>query len=88
VACRVTLIVCDNIAAESAWRARIDHENSVLALIQEKLEFIFSVWNIELRLSLDKFAPCTINPQPLLANVDELTAKAREITRRLEFRLS
>jgi hypothetical protein len=48
-----------------------------------------SVWIIELRLVLDKFSPCTINPLPLLANVDELTARAREITRRrLEFRLS
>jgi hypothetical protein len=77
------------IAADSAWRARIDHENSALALVEEKLEFIFSVWIIELRLFLDKFSPCTINPRPLLANVDEVTAKAREIARRrLEFRLS
>src|ERR1700691_4574640 len=77
------------IAAESSWRVRVDHENSALALMEEKLEFIFSVWIIELRLFLDKFSPCTVNPQPLLANVDELTAKAREITRRrLEFRLS
>jgi len=77
------------IAAESSGRVRIDGENSSLALIEEKLEFIFSVWSIELRLLLDKLSPCTINPQPLLTNVDELTAKAREITRRrLEFRLS
>lgn len=77
------------IAVESSWRGRIDHENSALALMEEKLEFIFSVWVIELRLFLDKFSPCTVNPQPLLANVNELTAKAREIARRrLEFRLS
>jgi hypothetical protein len=57
--------------------------------MEEKLEFIFAVWIIELRLFLDKFSPCTVNPQPLLANVNELTAKAREIARRrLEFRLS
>jgi hypothetical protein len=77
------------IAAESAWLARVGRENSALALMEEKLEFSFSVWSIELRLLLDKFSPCTINPHPLLANVDELTAKAREMTRRrLEFRLS
>lgn len=77
------------ITADSAWRARIDHENSALALMEEKLEFIFSVWIIELRLFLDKFSPCSVNPRPLLANVDQLTAKAREIARRrLEFRLS
>ena len=77
------------IAAESAWRTRIDRENSALVLIEEKLEFIFSVWIIELRLVLDKLSPCTINPRPLLASVDELTARAREIARRrLEFRLS
>ncbi len=77
------------IADESSWRGRVDRENSALALVEEKLEFIFSVWSIELRLFLDRFSPCTINPQPLLASVDELTAKAREITRRrLEFRLS
>ena len=63
------------IAAESACRSRIDRENSALVLIEEKLEFIFSVWIIELRLVLDKFSPCTINPRPLLANVDELTAR-------------
>jgi hypothetical protein len=82
------------IAAERAVNVRIpnvgNHRgNSSLALVEEKLEFIFSVWSIEVRLFLDKFSPCTINPQPLLANVDELTAKAREIARRrLEFRLS
>ncbi len=77
------------ITDSSAWRARINRENSALALKEEKLNFIFSVWIIELRLFLDKFSPCTVNPQPLLANVDKLTARAREIARRrLEFRLS
>jgi hypothetical protein len=77
------------IAAESAGCVRTDRGNLSLVLVEEKLEFIFSVWSIELRLFLDKFSPCTINPQPLLTNVDELTAKAREIARRrMEFRLS
>jgi hypothetical protein len=68
---------------------RIHHENSALALVDEKLEFIFSVWSIELRLLIGRFAPCAVNLQPLLANVDELTAKARETARRrLEYRLS
>jgi hypothetical protein len=77
------------VASESPRRSRIERENSALVLIEEKLEFIFAVWIIELHLFLDKFSPCTINPRPLLANVDELTARAREVTRRrLEFHLS
>jgi len=77
------------LATESALRARIDHENSSLALVEEKLEFIFSMWSIEVRLFLDEFAPCAINLRPMLANVDELTAKARATARRrLKFRVS
>lgn len=76
------------LATESALRARNDRENSSLALVKEKLDFIFSMWAIELCLFLDEFAPCAINLRPLLADVGELAAKARESAqRRLEVRM-
>lgn len=77
------------LATESALRARDDDENSSLALMEEKMDFIFSVYSIEFRLMMNSVVPCVVNLRPLLANVDELTAKAREVARRrLEFRVS
>ena len=77
------------LGTETRSLARTDSDNSSFALIEEKLEFIFSMWSIELRLFLDKVTPCAINLQPMLASVDELTVKVRESARRsLEFRPS
>lgn len=77
------------LATESALRARNDHENSSLALVEEKLDFIFSMWSIELCLFVNEFAPCAINLRPLLADIGDLAAKAREnARRRLEVRMS
>jgi hypothetical protein len=78
-----------NLATGSALRARSDRQNSSLALVEEKMEFIFSMWSVETRILLDEIAPCSINLKPLLAEVDQLTARARETARRrLEFRVS
>lgn len=77
------------LATENAIRARAEEEDSSLALVEEKMEFIFSMWSIEFRLYVNQFAPCVVNLRPLLANVDQLTVKAREMSRRrLEYRLS
>jgi len=77
------------LATESAIRARNDHDNSSLALLEDKLEFIFAMWSIELRIMLNEIAPCVVNLRPLLASVEELTARTRQITRRrAEYRLS
>jgi hypothetical protein len=78
-----------SLATESALRARHDHENSSLALVEEKMEFAFSMWSVDIRLMVNDFAPCAVNLRPLIANVDELTARVREANRRrLEFRVS
>lgn len=77
------------LATESAIRAHADQDDSSLALVEEKMEFGFSIWSIELRLLLDEFTPCVVDLRPLLDNVDHLTARAREVSRRrLEFRVS
>ncbi len=77
------------VATDSALRARSDQDGSSLALVEEKMEFIFSMWSIEARLLLSEILPSVVNLRPLLANVDELTAKARALSRRrLEFRVS
>ena len=63
-------------------------ENSLLAHMEEKLEFSFAVWSIELRLLLDEMSPRELNLRPLLANVEELTERARQAARRRhQFRL-
>ncbi len=77
------------LATESALRARTDPESSSLALVEEKLEFIFAMWSIELRLLLNEVAPCAVNLRPMLESVKELTERAREKSRRrLEYRIS
>ena len=58
------------------------NDNSVLAQLEEKLEFSFSVWSIELRLLLDEISPRDLNLRPLLANVEALTERARRAARR------
>lgn len=77
------------VATESALRARDDHGNLSLVLVEEKMEFIFSVWSIEIRLWLDEFAPCAVDLRPLLAHLEQLTAKARATARhRIGYRLT
>jgi hypothetical protein len=76
------------LASHNRFRGQAENADSALALVEEKLEFIFSVWSIELRLLLDEVTPCPVNLRPLLANVTELTDRVREIARRRnEYRL-
>lgn len=49
-----------------------------LVLAEEKVKFVFALWRIKLRLLRDKSTLCAIHLQPLLANVGELTVRARE----------
>jgi len=70
------------LAVESPPREGRDGGNPSLAAVEEKMEFIFSMWSIELRLILNEVAPLAINLRPLLSNVDKVTARAREIARR------
>ena len=46
------------------------------------MAFSLGIWSIELRLLVNEVAPCAINVRPLLANVEHLTEKAREVSRR------
>ena len=66
-----------------------DPGNLALALVDERMAFSLGIWSIEARLLLNEIVPCAVNLRPLLANVEQLTDKAREITRRrVEFRVS
>lgn len=57
--------------------------------VQEKMEFIFSLWHVELRIAVDQITPCTVDTRPLLDNVEQVTARARDVARRRhEFRIS
>ena len=71
-----------SLATESALRERSGNKDSSLALVEEKMEFIFCMWSLELRLLLSGIVPCVVNPRPLLANVEQVEAKARASARR------
>jgi hypothetical protein len=76
------------LAADTAVGARGDRGNS-LTLVEEKMEFILSMWSIEFNLLFSEIAPRVINLEPVLAQVDQLAARTREVSRRrLQFRVS
>ncbi len=70
------------LASNSHFRGQAENADSALALVEEKLEFIFSLWSVEVRLLLDEVRPCPVNLRPLLTSVSELTDRVREIARR------
>jgi hypothetical protein len=77
------------VATYSAPSETHDRGNSSPTPLEEKMEFNLSMWSIEIRLLLSEIAPCVINPRPVLANIDELAARTRQIIRRRhQFRVS
>jgi hypothetical protein len=70
------------LVANSAPRVRNNAGNSSLTVLEEKMEFILSMWSIEFRLVLSGIVPCAINLRPMLANIDQLAARTRDIDRR------
>ena len=52
------------------------------AQMDEKMEFVFCVWSIELRLALNQITRCAANLETLLASVEQLTIRVRELARR------
>lgn len=52
------------------------------AQMDEKMEFVFCVWSIELRLALNQLTRCAVNLETLLASVGQLTIRVREMAQR------
>jgi hypothetical protein len=50
--------------------------------MDEKMEFVFCVWSIELRLTLNQITRCAANLEALLASVEQLTIRVRELAQR------
>jgi len=52
------------------------------AHMDEKMEFVFCVWSIELRLALNQLTRCASNLEALLASMEQLTIRVRELAQR------
>jgi hypothetical protein len=52
------------------------------AQMDEKMEFVFCVWSIELRLALNQVTRCAANLEALLASVEQLTIRVRKLAQR------
>ncbi len=50
---------------------------SFLAPVLQKIRFLWTLCNIEMRLILNRIAPCSIDLRPLLASVGAMTERAR-----------
>lgn len=76
------------LATSAAVGAPGNPGNSSPSLMEDKMEFILSVWSIEFRLLLSEIAPRVINLRPVLAHVQQLADKTRDVTRRrVQFRV-
>jgi hypothetical protein len=76
------------IAAEKTRCAGGGEGELPMPLSEQRIAFIFLMWNIEVRLMLRALIPHSIDLQPLLANVENLAAQTREMIRQpLRYRL-
>lgn len=59
------------------------------ATVDDKMRFILSMWNAELRLFFSAIIPFAVDLKPLVAHMAEVAKRAREASRqRVEFRVS
>jgi hypothetical protein len=67
------------IVTAKAVHASSDPGDLSMALFEQQMTFILSVWGIEARLLLDRFLPFGYDLQPLIANLEGLAQQTREL---------
>jgi hypothetical protein len=70
------------IATAKAVRAISDPEKMSAILFEQQITFVLLVWWIEARLLLDRFIPCGLDLQPLVAQLEGLADQTRLLARR------
>lgn len=69
------------IATAKAVHASSDPGDLSIALFEQQITFILSVWGIEARLLLDRLLPFGYDLKPLIANLESLAQQTRELAR-------
>ena len=69
------------IANAKAALATSDPGDLSMALFEQQMTFILSMWGIETRLLLDRFMPFALDLQPMIADLEGLDRQTREIAR-------
>lgn len=69
------------IATAKAVRATADPGDLSLALLEQQMSFILSVWGIEARLLVDNYVPFTVDLQPLVVQLEALSSQTRALLR-------
>jgi hypothetical protein len=69
------------IATAKAVLATSDPGDLSMALFEQQMTFILSVWGIEARLLLDRYLPFGCDLTPLIANLEGLAQQTRRLTR-------
>ena len=69
------------IATAKAVRATSDPGDLSMALFEQQMTFILSVWGIEARLLFDGWLPFGVDLKPLIAHLESLAQQTRDIAR-------
>ena len=69
------------IATARAVQASSDPGDLSLALFEQQMSFMLSMWSIEARLLLDDYVPFAMDLQPLVANLSGLADQTRALLR-------
>lgn len=69
------------IATAKAVRAASDPGDLSMALFEQQMTFILSVWGIEARLLVDGWLPFGCDLKPLIAHLEGLVQQTRELAR-------
>lgn len=69
------------IATAKAVHALSDPEDLSVALFEQQMTFVLVVWSIEARLLLDRFLPCALDLNPLVAQIEAMAEQTRQLAR-------
>jgi hypothetical protein len=69
------------IATAKAVQASSDPGDLSLALFEQQISFLLSIWGIEARLLVDDYLPFAVDLQPLVAHLEGLATQTRSLLR-------
>jgi len=69
------------IATAKAVRAASDPGDLSMALFEQQMTFILSIWGIEARLLFDRWLPLGCDLKPLIAHLEGLAQQTRDLAR-------
>lgn len=70
-----------SIATAKAAQATSDPGDLSLALFEQQISFLLSIWGIEARLLLDDYLPFRVELQPLVSHLEGLATQTRALLR-------